>query len=68
MNWFPYDKHLRHERVKNFTEFTSNISFSKLQKRISTALKVSKYGVFSCPNTAKYGPKETPYLDTFHVA
>ena len=56
MNWFPYDKDLRHERVKNFTEFTSNISFSKLQKRISTALKVSKYG-----------PKETPYLDTFHV-
>ena len=23
-------------------------------------------GVFS-PNTGKYGPRETPYLDTFHV-
>ena len=33
---------------------------------------MSKYGVFSCPyfpvfgpNTEKYGPEKTPYLDTF---
>ena len=35
---------------------------------------MSKYGVFSGPyfpvfssNTGKYGPGETPYLDTFHA-
>ena len=41
---------------------------------IYTAWKVSKYEgfytpyfpVFS-PNTGKYGPKKTPYLDTFHT-
>ena len=39
-----------------------------------TALKVPKYGVipgtlFSVfsPNTGKYGPEITPYLDTFHA-
>ena len=32
-----------------------------------TAWKVSKYGVFSGPNTGKYGPEKTPYLDTFHA-
>ena len=36
-------------------------------KRYITAWKVSKYGVFSGPNTGKYGPKKTPYLDTFHA-
>ena len=40
----------------------------------TTALKVSKYGVFSgpyfpafSPNTGKYGPEKTSYVDTFHV-
>ena len=39
-----------------------------------TAWKVSQYGVssgpyspVSCPNTGKYGPEKTPYLDTFHA-
>ena len=39
------------------------------------AWKVSKYGVISglyfpvfSPNTGKYGPEITPYLDTFHAA
>ena len=39
-----------------------------------TAWKVSKYGVISgpyfpvfSPNTGKYGPETTPYLDTFHA-
>ena len=35
-----------------------------------TARKMSKYGVFSgpyFPSTGKYGPKKTPYLDTFHA-
>ena len=26
-----------------------------------------KYGVFSGPNTGKYGPEETQYLDTFQA-
>ena len=30
-----------------------------------TAWKVSKYGVFSGPNTGKYEPEKTPSLDTF---
>ena len=40
----------------------------------STASRVSKYGVISgpyfpvySPNTGKYGPEITPYLDTFHA-
>ena len=39
-----------------------------------TAWKVSKHGVTSGPyfsvfgpNTGKYGPEITPYLDTFHA-
>ena len=32
-----------------------------------TAWKVSKYGVISGPNTGKYRPKITPYLDTSHA-
>ena len=32
-----------------------------------TAWKVSKYGVISGPNTGKYGPEITPYLDTFYA-
>ena len=31
------------------------------------ASKVSKSGVFCGPNTGKYGPEKTSYLDTFHV-
>ena len=32
-----------------------------------TAWRVSKYGVISGPNTGKYGPEITPYLDTLHA-
>ena len=28
---------------------------------------MSKYGIFSGPNTGKYGPEKAPYLDTFHT-
>ena len=31
-----------------------------------TAWKVSKCGVFSGPNTGKFGPEKALYLDTFH--
>ena len=34
--------------------------------RWCTVWKVSRYGVFSGPNTRKYGPEKTPYLDNFH--
>ena len=34
---------------------------------VLTAWKVSEYGVFSGPNTGKYRPKKTPYLDTLHA-
>ena len=30
------------------------------------AWKLSKYGVISGPNTGKYGPEITPYLETLH--
>ena len=40
----------------------------------TTVWKVSKYGVFSAayfpvfsPNTGKYGPEKTTYLDTFYA-
>ena len=32
-----------------------------------TLWKVSKYGVFSGPNTGNYGSEKAPYLDTFHA-
>ena len=32
-----------------------------------TAWKVSKYQVISGPNTGKYGPEMTLYLDTFNA-
>ena len=43
----------------------------RVEQVIVTAWKVSKYGVFSgpyfpafSPNTGKYGPEKTPYLET----
>ena len=39
----------------------------KIESSIFTAWKVSKYGVISGPNTGKYEPEITPYLDTFHA-
>ena len=43
--------------------------FGTLLPRMSknTLWKASKYGVFPGPNTEKYGPEKTPYLDTFHA-
>ena len=38
-----------------------------IKDKDDTAWKVSKYGVFFGPNTGKYGPQKTPYLDTFHT-
>ena len=33
----------------------------------NTAWKVSKYGVFSGPNSGRYGQEKAPCLDTFHA-
>ena len=37
------------------------------QLNLEKLREVSKYGVFSGLNTWKYGPEETPYLDTFQA-
>ena len=67
---------------KVFDDFTLASNILKLNEslplfRVSsivTASKLSKYGVISgpyfpvfSPNTGKYGPEITPYLDTFHA-
>ena len=51
----------------------SFVSFFRQNKQVPvedsishTAWKVSKYGVFSGPNTEKLGPEKTLCLDTFH--
>ena len=60
----------------SFSNSLFSVSFTALDNtfqrvcqwyRCCTAWKLSKYGVFSGPNTGKYGPKKTPYLDTFHA-
>ena len=57
--------------VSLFLESIISVSGESLP---DTALKVSKYGVFSglyFPvfglTTGKYGPEKSPYLDTFHA-
>ena len=40
---------------------------NKLFVIFDTAWKMSKYGLFSGPNTGKYGPEKTPYLDILHA-
>ena len=54
---------------ENWKWYTANIKWYT-----GTAWKVSKYGVFSGPyipvfgpNTGKYGPEKTPYVDNFHA-
>ena len=59
---------LSFEFIRNFAH-TLIFLFNK-RKSVScsythTAWKASKYGVISGPNTGKYGPEITPYLDTF---
>ena len=67
------DKKLLRKTSENLHEKeTAQIVFSTLKRKHSLAWKVSKYGVISgpyfpvfSPNTGKYGPEITPYLDTF---
>ena len=53
---------------------TRCISQIEIKTKQHTTWKASKYGVFSgrcfsvfSPNTEKYWPEKTPYLETFHV-
>ena len=54
INWWPWSSVLVQKITLAFT-FTH------------TAWKVSRWGVFFVPNTGKYRPEKTPYLDTFHA-
>ena len=47
--------------------FEKTLWFFFMDKVRLTAWKVSNHGVFSGPNTGKYGTEKTPYLDTFHA-
>ena len=53
-------------RDKSLTIFVTDCR-SAVSVLCIIALKVSKYGVFSGPNTGKYGPEITPSLHTFHA-
>ena len=44
-----------------------NSNTFQIELFILTAWKVSKYEVISGPNTGKYRPEVTPYLDNFHA-
>ena len=59
---------------KKWFEVTQNSHKDDSIVQSSTAWKVSKYWVFSgsyfpvfSPNTGKYGPEKTLYLDTFYA-
>ena len=52
--------------ISRFNPFQVNVPIYSPWKHY-TAWKVSKYGFFSGPNTGKYGPEKTSYLDTFHA-
>ena len=43
-----------------------SIAFICFCRKWSTAWKVSKYGVISCPYFPVFGPEIIPYLDNFH--
>ena len=57
-----------------FKQLRSDCTKKELFYKGFTAWNVSKYGAFSgpyfpvfSPNTGKYGPEKTAYLDTFHA-
>ena len=62
--------------MENALQFSTNIyvhapsidtELMRRMRKSTIALKVSKYGVISGPNTEKYGPEITPYLGTFYA-
>ena len=72
MDWFLYDDGLCHERVnQQICKRNDFYVFFVLQLVITRLLEddtlLEYLSVFS-PNTGKYGPEITPYLDTFHAA
>ena len=53
--------------VLNQTVYSVRLKHDKTVLDKTAAWKMSKYVVFSGPNTGKYGPEKTPYFDTFHA-
>ena len=53
-------------KLDSLPSLDSNLNRS-IPDRVTLREKRSKYGVFSGPNTGKYGPEKPPYLDTFHA-
>ena len=51
--------------IRTQCDLENPINNLKICGKKYTAWTVSKYGVISGPNTGKYGPEITPYLDTF---
>ena len=47
--------------------YAKSIILSQSSREVVTAWKVSKCGVFSGPYFPVFGPKKSPYLDTFHA-
>ena len=68
INWKSWMSMFQHEQKNHFPLIQSALTNE------FTRFKVSKYRVSSVPcfpvfgpNTGKYGPQKTPYLDTFHA-
>ena len=53
--------------VLSQTVYSVRLKHDKTVLDKTAAWKMSKYVVFSGPNTGKYGPEKTPYFDTFHA-
>ena len=51
---------------KKYIHPTDNDQCAILAKPAKRSFVVSKYGVFSVPNTEKHGPEKTLYLDNFY--
>ena len=77
-----YSEHYQASKMEHFTKIVQFLVGNYFRKKphltcltvfsirfcvTDTAWKVSRYGVISGPNTGKYGPEITPYLDTFHA-
>ena len=65
-----YQPYIRNKETRAMLFLFTTLKQPSRNVTISTAWKVSKYAVFSgpyFPNTGKYVPEKTPYLDTFHT-
>ena len=47
---------------------SDTFEFNFVYGKFSMTYDISQFFFFkNCPNTGKYGPEKTPYLDTFHA-